>query len=442
MNFRFGFDPVFFQSLSTFAGLSNFGLCLITEARVVLKALDDGKFILGSDFASIFSQIVSGIELEPPSCRKDHLWPKYRMELNRTSAESSISGSEEESEGELTPPSVLEGSSDPNGPRKRDVLLGRGKPFQNFSGNRRMLRIVSQFKGEYAARPRDQKRLYVETALEAVLKDGARFLRRVDVADGTHRWEEVDRTAAAEKVWHVLRSKGEGRSRKSRQSSEQGEDHAQNDQTHLSTVEAVDNAGENPTNGNFSYQRAQGTQPGMSMQHLSLVQSLSNTLLQHLSNATAAAALLAAVTTGQAQLPQPPPPAAENASVSSSQDASAQNLTQVLVGELLRAQVQGTTLNQLSGAAHLQAYQNAMVSNASNPAAAVTRGPPTAAPPFSSVMPPNMSVSQMSHPQQNQLIQIITSMLRGVEQFHPPQQPPQRQPPASNPSPRNLQPQL
>jgi hypothetical protein len=364
------------------------------------------------------------------------------MELNRTSAESSISGSEEESDGELTPPSVLEGGSDPNGPRKRDVLLGRGKPFQNFSGNRRMLRIVSQFKGEYAARPRDQKRLYVETALEAVLKDGARFLRRVDVADGTHRWEEVDRTAAAEKVWHVLRSKGEGRSRKSRRSSEQGEDHAQNDQTQMSTLEAVDNAGENPTNGNFSYQRAQGTQPGLSMQHLSLVQSLSNTLLQHLSNATAAAALLAAVTTGQVQLPQPPPPAAENASVSTLQDASAQNLAQVLVGELLRAQVQGTTLNQLSGAAHLHAYQNAMVSNAANPAATLARGPPTAAPSISSIMPPNMSVSQMSHPQQNQLIQIITSMLRGAEQFHPPQQPPQRQPPASNPSPRNLQPQL
>ena len=71
MNFRFGFDPAFFPSLSTLAGLSNFGLCLITDARVVLKAaLDDGKLILGSDFAPIFSQIISGIALEP------HVVPK------------------------------------------------------------------------------------------------------------------------------------------------------------------------------------------------------------------------------------------------------------------------------------------------------------------------------------------------------------------------------
>jgi hypothetical protein len=56
--------------LSTLAGLSNFGLCLITDARVVLKALDDGKLILGSEFAPIFSQIISGIELEP------HVVPK------------------------------------------------------------------------------------------------------------------------------------------------------------------------------------------------------------------------------------------------------------------------------------------------------------------------------------------------------------------------------
>ena len=361
------------------------------------------------------------------------------MELNRASAESSISGSEEESVGELTPPTVLEGGNDPNGPRKRDVLLGRGKPFQIFSGNRRMLRIVSQFKGEYAARPRDQKRLYVETALEAVLKDGARFLRRVDAADGSHTWEEVDRTAAAEKVWHVLRSKGEARSRKSRRTSEDGEDHVQNDQTHMSTVQPVDNTGENPTNSNFSYPRARGTQPGMSMQHLSLVQSLSNTLLQHLSNATAAAALLAAVTTGQVQLPQPPPPMAENTTVSSSQDASAQNLAQVLVGELLRAQVQGTTLNQLSGAAHLQAYQNAAASNAANSA---VRAPPTTAPSISSVMPPNMASSQMSHSQQNQLIHVISSLLRGNEQFHAQQQPARQPQQGSNSTPRNSQPQL
>jgi hypothetical protein len=93
------------------------------------------------------------------------------------------------------------------GPGDNDVLLGRGRPYQNFSGNKRMLHIVAQFKDEYSARPRDQKRAFVETVLDVVLKDDTKFLRRVEEGDGSSRWEEVDRTAAAEKVWHALRCK-------------------------------------------------------------------------------------------------------------------------------------------------------------------------------------------------------------------------------------------
>jgi hypothetical protein len=93
------------------------------------------------------------------------------------------------------------------GPGENDVLLGRGRPYQNYSGNKRMLHIVSQYKGQYSARPRDQKRAFVETVLDAVFKDGTKFLRRVEAGDLSSSWEEVDRTAAAEKVWHALRCK-------------------------------------------------------------------------------------------------------------------------------------------------------------------------------------------------------------------------------------------
>jgi len=340
------------------------------------------------------------------------------MESDHVNVDSSTSDSEEESECEPTSPSLFEGCNDPNGPRKRDVLLGRGKPFQNFSGNRRMLRIVSQFKGEYASRPRDQKRLYVETALEAVLKDGARFLRRVEVGDGSHRWEEVDRAAAAEKVWHVLRSKGESKSRKAKRAADQGDDHAHADQPHVPMPPLAGEMGENPTGSNFAYQQPPPIHGGIPVQHISLVQSLSNALLQHLSNATAAAALLAAVTTGQVQLPHAPLPTAENVAMPPTQDSSTQNISQALINELLRTQYEGTGPTPLS-VIHPPQVQN-MVANptmSGNPVAA----PRAVIPGIPLVIPPNILANQHGDSQQGQLIQqVIASLLRVTEQANPP----------------------
>jgi len=90
-------------------------------------------------------------------------------------------------------------------PLANDVLLGRGRPFQASSGNKRMHAIISKYKEEYISRPRDQKRLFVEIVLDEVLQDGTRFLKRVETTDGTGYWEEVDRFTASEKVWHALR---------------------------------------------------------------------------------------------------------------------------------------------------------------------------------------------------------------------------------------------
>lgn len=92
-------------------------------------------------------------------------------------------------------------------PHRNDVILGRGKPYQSFPGNQRMLQIVAGYKNEFFSRSRETKKKFVDTVLDAVLEDGTRFLRRIEEQDGTERWEEVTRAVSAEKVWHALRCK-------------------------------------------------------------------------------------------------------------------------------------------------------------------------------------------------------------------------------------------
>jgi hypothetical protein len=89
-------------------------------------------------------------------------------------------------------------------PTKDDVLLGRGKPFQNHPGNQRMLEIVDERKEQYLAVKRDQKRAIVEEVLGVIQEGGASFLKRS--ADG-HYWKEVEPAISFEKVSHALRSK-------------------------------------------------------------------------------------------------------------------------------------------------------------------------------------------------------------------------------------------
>lgn len=88
-------------------------------------------------------------------------------------------------------------------PNSQDVLLGRGRPYQEFAGNRRMLQIVSSRKPEYIALPRDQKRAFVDVVLADVTENGARFLKKI----GENAWEEVSLLEATQKVWHALRTK-------------------------------------------------------------------------------------------------------------------------------------------------------------------------------------------------------------------------------------------
>ena len=203
---------------------------------------------------------------------------------------------------------VVNGAQHPiAAPQKNDVLLGRGKPYQNFAGNRRMLKIVSQFKDQYMSMPRDQKRRFVERVLDAVLKDGTRFLRRGKENGGGDGWEEVDRTTAAGKVWHALRSKG--RRKKDRTASGPGvAGKASYGEEHVTFEENM--AGAAP--------QTQAPSPAAQSLTLADVEAVSRQILMHLSKAASAASMLASMSATQFQQSAPaaqpapvhPPPVA------------------------------------------------------------------------------------------------------------------------------------
>jgi hypothetical protein len=89
-------------------------------------------------------------------------------------------------------------------PSSQDILLGRGKPFQNHPGNKRMLTIVDKYKRRYFCEKRDKKREIVEEVLAVIAKNGGRFLKRTE--DGQY-WVQVGHAVCFEKIGHALRSK-------------------------------------------------------------------------------------------------------------------------------------------------------------------------------------------------------------------------------------------
>ena len=85
-------------------------------------------------------------------------------------------------------------------PNNRDVLFGRGKPFQNHPGNRKMLQYIDQYKRQYNESPRDQKRPIVEEIIGILTSNGGRFLRRYNEDVNSTWWTKVPEKVAQEKV--------------------------------------------------------------------------------------------------------------------------------------------------------------------------------------------------------------------------------------------------
>ncbi|KAL3940412.1 MAG: hypothetical protein SGBAC_005044 [Bacillariaceae sp.] len=89
-------------------------------------------------------------------------------------------------------------------PADVDILLGRGKPFQNHPGNQRMLSLVDKYRDRYQTAERKEKHDIVEEVMGLISGSGGRFLRRVDYEN---YWVAVTHAVAYRKVGHAFRSK-------------------------------------------------------------------------------------------------------------------------------------------------------------------------------------------------------------------------------------------
>jgi hypothetical protein len=101
-------------------------------------------------------------------------------------------------------------------PTQKDVLLGRGKPYQNHPGNVNMRRLAMLYKDRYSQAHRDSRSGISMELVDRLLATGAHFLKRVvnvtdcqstsDGRDAIETWEDASLTEACEKIGHVLRA--------------------------------------------------------------------------------------------------------------------------------------------------------------------------------------------------------------------------------------------
>ena len=100
-------------------------------------------------------------------------------------------------------------------PRETDVLLGRGKPFQNHHGNLVLNSHLHEHRARYQRARKTEKRNIGRAILTEFQLRGVRFLKRVDESlTGTSSpvegstnivWFEVSDDEAINKICHTLR---------------------------------------------------------------------------------------------------------------------------------------------------------------------------------------------------------------------------------------------
>jgi hypothetical protein len=90
-------------------------------------------------------------------------------------------------------------------PMKFDVLLGRGRPNQEFPGNVRLAVIIDMHRSQYQSAKRGGKTGTCEEIVSLIKNSGGRFLKRQEGSH--HSWVEVSDSVAVEKVSHGFRTK-------------------------------------------------------------------------------------------------------------------------------------------------------------------------------------------------------------------------------------------
>ena len=89
-------------------------------------------------------------------------------------------------------------------PTPRDVLLGRGKPYQDFIGNIRFGLLVDQYLDRHNMAPKFEKTILSMSVVQTVKNRNGRFLKKNKETD---MWDVVSDDAARDKVAHAFRTK-------------------------------------------------------------------------------------------------------------------------------------------------------------------------------------------------------------------------------------------
>lgn len=99
-------------------------------------------------------------------------------------------------------------------PGRGDVLLGRGKPFQEHFGNLGFHMLLDHYLHDYENAMKFQKMQLAQKVVDLVHEYGGRFLKQEGAG-----WVEVDEAVAREKVSHAFRTRRSSRSSTSLSSS-------------------------------------------------------------------------------------------------------------------------------------------------------------------------------------------------------------------------------
>ena len=91
-------------------------------------------------------------------------------------------------------------------PRANDVLLGRGRPFQLYSGNLALTAVIDRYRKRYALAKKMDKKIITSEIVKKIRESGGRFLKKVNTDNPIHDWEEVDFETSRLKVSHSFRT--------------------------------------------------------------------------------------------------------------------------------------------------------------------------------------------------------------------------------------------
>jgi len=92
-------------------------------------------------------------------------------------------------------------------PRPNDVLLGRGRPFQLYSGNLALTAKIDENRTRYMAAKKMHKKSITSEIVESIHESGGRFLKKVSNENQIDvDWEKVDFETSRLKVSHSFRT--------------------------------------------------------------------------------------------------------------------------------------------------------------------------------------------------------------------------------------------